>query len=270
MLYKQYILISLNTSFTVFTLFFIKKKFVPRGIKKPSMFTVTESRGVDLIPSQRPISASLFQPKTLMWLKFNQAFFQPLSHVIISSNEIKRNCFWIQFLCIIELLFARLNQKNSFYIQLQYHGSWKPQYEDEFPVGGVRTQNIITTHIAKRAKVMFSQVPPPISHLPPSGIHLPHQASTLPKRGIHPPGNTVNVRVVRILVECILVVFILLLYANRPICIKNQNENNNILGADTSDLRFGGVQIRETRPGTNGLFRHTVLAHLMACFYTDH
>ena len=27
-----------------------------------------------------------------------------------------------------------------------------------------------------------------------------------------------------------------------PICIKNQDENNNILGLDTSELRFGSVQ----------------------------
>ena len=29
-----------------------------------------------------------------------------------------------------------------------------------------------------------------------------------------------------------------------PICIKNQYENNNILGLDTSELRFGGVQMK--------------------------
>ena len=28
----------------------------------------------------------------------------------------------------------------------------------------------------------------------------------------------------------------------RPICIKYQDENNNILGVDTSELRFGGVR----------------------------
>ena len=39
-----------------------------------------------------------------------------------------------------------------------------------------------------------------------------------------------------------------------PICIKNQYENNNILGSDTSELRFGSVQNLylelETRPLT--------------------
>ena len=38
------------------------------------------------------------------------------------------------------------------------------------------------------------------------------------------------------------------------ICIKNQYENNNILGSDTSELRFGSVQNLilelETRPLT--------------------
>ena len=29
-----------------------------------------------------------------------------------------------------------------------------------------------------------------------------------------------------------------------PFCIKNQYENNNILGLDTSELRFGGIQTR--------------------------
>ena len=29
-----------------------------------------------------------------------------------------------------------------------------------------------------------------------------------------------------------------------PICIKNQYDNNNILGLDISELRFGGVQMR--------------------------
>ena len=39
-----------------------------------------------------------------------------------------------------------------------------------------------------------------------------------------------------------------------PICIKSQYENNNILGVDTSELRFGNVQNLvlelETRPRT--------------------
>ena len=30
--------------------------------------------------------------------------------------------------------------------------------------------------------------------------------------------------------------------ANRRFCIKNLDENNNILGLDISELRFGGVQ----------------------------
>ena len=29
---------------------------------------------------------------------------------------------------------------------------------------------------------------------------------------------------------------------SEPICIKYQDENNNILGVDTSELRFGGVR----------------------------
>ena len=48
------------------------------------------------------------------------------------------------------------------------------------------------------------------------------------------------------------------------ICIKNQYENNNILGSDTSELRFGSVQNLylelETRPLTE-LFRSHVAAH---------
>ena len=42
--------------------------------------------------------------------------------------------------------------------------------------------------------------------------------------------------------------------AVHPICIKNQYENNNILGLDNSELRFGSVQNLvlelETRPWT--------------------
>ena len=42
--------------------------------------------------------------------------------------------------------------------------------------------------------------------------------------------------------------------AVHPICIKNQYENNNILGVDTSELRFGSVQNLvlelESRPRT--------------------
>ena len=30
--------------------------------------------------------------------------------------------------------------------------------------------------------------------------------------------------------------------SHKPICIKYQDENNSILGVDTSELRFGGVQ----------------------------
>ena len=45
-----------------------------------------------------------------------------------------------------------------------------------------------------------------------------------------------------------------------PICIKNQYENNNILGLDTSKLRFGGVQKLvlelETRPRTEQFKSH--------------
>ena len=61
---------------------------------------------------------------------------------------------------------------------------------------------------------------------------------------------------------------------DHPICIKNQYENNNILGLDTSKLRFRGVQMRvvtselrfrgvqklvlelETRPRTEQLKSH--------------
>ena len=49
-----------------------------------------------------------------------------------------------------------------------------------------------------------------------------------------------------------------------PICIKNQDENNNILGLDTSELRFGSVQNLylelETLPLTE-LFR----SHIHVC-----
>ena len=45
-----------------------------------------------------------------------------------------------------------------------------------------------------------------------------------------------------------------------PICIKNQYENNNILGLDTSELRFGSVQNLylelETRPLTEPFRMH--------------
>ena len=45
------------------------------------------------------------------------------------------------------------------------------------------------------------------------------------------------------------------------ICIKNQYENNNILGSDTSELRFGSVQNLylelETRPLTEPFRSHT-------------
>ena len=45
-----------------------------------------------------------------------------------------------------------------------------------------------------------------------------------------------------------------------PICIKNQYENNNILGSDTSELRFGSVQNLylklETRPLTEPFRMH--------------
>ena len=47
-----------------------------------------------------------------------------------------------------------------------------------------------------------------------------------------------------------------------PICIKNQYENNNILGLDTSELRFGSVQNLvlelETRPLTEAFRIHVL------------
>ena len=53
-----------------------------------------------------------------------------------------------------------------------------------------------------------------------------------------------------------------------PICIKNQYENNNILGLDTSELRFGGVQKLfldlETRPRTEQ-FKSHVRIHKLWC-----
>ena len=53
-----------------------------------------------------------------------------------------------------------------------------------------------------------------------------------------------------------------------PICIKNQDENNNILGLDTSELRFGSVQNLylelETLPLTE-LFRSHL--HVSLCLY---
>ena len=46
-----------------------------------------------------------------------------------------------------------------------------------------------------------------------------------------------------------------------PICIKNQYENNNILGEDTSELRFGSVRNLvlelETRPLTEPFRSHS-------------
>ena len=54
-----------------------------------------------------------------------------------------------------------------------------------------------------------------------------------------------------------------------PICIKNQDENNNILGLDTSELRFGSVQNLylelETLPLTE-LFR----SHHLPNIYTHY
>ena len=48
-----------------------------------------------------------------------------------------------------------------------------------------------------------------------------------------------------------------------PICIKNQYENNNIFGVDTSELRFGSVQNLvlelETRPRTEPFRIHVIL-----------
>ena len=38
-----------------------------------------------------------------------------------------------------------------------------------------------------------------------------------------------------------IIVFIQVLYANRHFCIKYLDENNNILGVDTSELTIGGV-----------------------------
>ena len=47
-----------------------------------------------------------------------------------------------------------------------------------------------------------------------------------------------------------------------PFCIKNQYENNNILGSDTSELRFGSVQNLylelETRPLTEPFRMHLI------------
>ena len=53
--------------------------------------------------------------------------------------------------------------------------------------------------------------------------------------------------------------------AVHPICIKNQYENNNILGVDTSELRFGSVQNLihelETRPRTEPFRIHDMSPH---------
>ena len=50
-----------------------------------------------------------------------------------------------------------------------------------------------------------------------------------------------------------------------PICIKNQDENNNILGLDTSELRFRSVQNLvlklETRPRAEQFRSHEYLIH---------
>ena len=46
------------------------------------------------------------------------------------------------------------------------------------------------------------------------------------------------------------------------ICIKNQDENNNILGADIPDLRFGGVQVHETCPRTEQFKSHLLSSSL--------
>ena len=45
--------------------------------------------------------------------------------------------------------------------------------------------------------------------------------------------------------------------ANRHFCIKNLDENNNILGLDTYELRFGGVLELETRPRTEAFRIHS-------------
>ena len=52
--------------------------------------------------------------------------------------------------------------------------------------------------------------------------------------------------------------------AVHPICIKSQYENNNILGVDTSELRFGSVQNLvlelETRPRTEPFRIHVIIS----------
>ena len=57
-----------------------------------------------------------------------------------------------------------------------------------------------------------------------------------------------------------IIIFIQVLYANRHFCIKNLDENNYVLGLDTSELRFRGVQKLvlelETRPRTEAFIIH--------------
>ena len=64
--------------------------------------------------------------------------------------------------------------------------------------------------------------------------------------------------------------------AVHPICIKNQYENNNILGVDASELRFGSVQNLvlqlETRPRTEPfrIHPHTQLRSATDVHFDEH